>query len=131
MIIVCLCDGRLENVPSGEVVRCTRCPRTFPTKEALQVLKLLKLAARETDNDGKPANENVRRMALNKATHKMAALKLKAIDESELQPIAPAPPPPPPAYYRDPTYVTVTTAGFYGNSVINNIRVTFTRRPFG
>jgi hypothetical protein len=129
VVIVCLCEGRLENAPSGEVVRCTRCPRTFPTKEALQVLKLLRLAARETDNDGKPANEHVRRLALKKATYRMAALKLKAIDESELQPVAP--PPPPPAYYRDPTYVTVSTSGFYGNSTINNIRVTFTRRPFG
>lgn len=131
MVIVCLCEGWLENPSSGEVVRCTRCPRTFPLKETLQVLKLLKLAARETDNDGKPANEHVRRMALKKATYRMAALKLKAIDESELQPVAPAPPPPPPAYYRDPTYVSVTTAGVYGNNVINNIRVTFTRRPFG
>jgi hypothetical protein len=96
-------------------VYCTRCWRSFPFKETLQVLKLLKLAARETDNDGKPSNQHVRRTALNKAAHKLAALRLKAIDESELQPTPPPPIPTPPPVYYPATYVT--TVSNVGNTI--------------
>lgn len=104
MVIVCACESPLGQ-PQGDLVHCTRCPRTYPTKETVQILKLLRLAAREMDNDGKPANENVRHVALNKAAKRMAALKLKALDESELHPA-----PPPPVYTPPPTqsYTSVT-----------------------
>lgn len=102
MVIVCACESPL-GPPYGDVVRCTQCPRTYPTKETVQILKLLKLAARETDNDGKSANEHVRRTALNKAAHKLAALKLKVFDENSWRP--PAPPP-----VRYPIYAATATA---------------------
>lgn len=83
----------------------------------MQVFKLLKLAARETDNDGKPANEHVRRQALNKAAHKMAALRLKTIDESQIRSAVPPAPPPVPTYpTAAPFYHTTTSTGFVGSS---------------
>lgn len=101
MVIACACEGPLGQ-PQGETVACLRCHRTYPVKEAMQILKLLRLASREMDNDGKPANEHVRRTALNKAAYRLAALKLRAIDEEDLQPVAPTPAPPP--VYQQPFY---------------------------
>lgn len=83
------------------------------------MLKLLNLAARETDNDGRPANENVRRMALNKAAKRLAILKLKVFDETKWNPPSPPrrpQPPQPPSYTPSGVY---TAATYTSNNVVD------------
>lgn len=124
--IVCDCEGLLAK--RGTFISCTQCRKTYPLDELEQILKLMVLADREHDNDGKPANENVRRLALNKAASKLARLKLRVCEIQPQPPPQPVSPPPPPTYQSP--FVTTTGTGFTGfvyNSPFGNvyIHVTF------
>lgn len=121
--IFCGCEGPLAHVGNQGV--CIRCQRTYPSPELEQIVKLLLLAEREFDNDGKPANENVRRLALNKAATKLAKLGLRVMDMANARPPAPPPPPTPPPVYRTPATWTSTTTTFSSPMGVNVVfRVT-------
>jgi hypothetical protein len=122
--IVCGCEGLLS---AGAIVTvCTRCQKSYPTKDLQVILKLLRVADYEPSSvDQKPPTDDEKHNALTLATRRLIALRLKVMDIDNLWPPQPVPPPrpDPPPVYSGGFWAGTTTASVNYNSPFVNVYV--------